>query len=736
MCGNGVFHAATGLLAALCVAAGGEARADVPSPPSSPPPLPAEVLLYAQNLTREVLFPRYCNSSSQSVHWDVGHAQMWGFCAALQTQLWAVGGKREAGLMVGAKGCLLHLAAQANATRTADFFTSFPMMLAFVTLQRSDSPAKLTKPEAAEVQAYVYKTFETAALGSNNQHYQRGAGLVLAAQTFPSAPKASEWLAYGQAVLQLVVDAGDITEDAPNYNKIDLTYLWLLADLLGDTKALSSNLSFRAMFERFAAQIGPAGGIPSYGDSGAARKDAAAANYTSRSPYENDWGGFMAGFMRASAEYPDGGGGLAAAAAALFASRTLQPYGGAYGDVSAVFRLLYAVPWGATAPPPDPAALGRLQYSRVLTRRDVHGPATPGKVVLRAGGGDASGFLLSDVYASQIPVPPHAHENQHGQVNWYEFGGYPLASSLGYDNRGPADSNLLLMRPASSSFPHPVPKFRAGAWERASIPTIRMRPRASATHVLVTGLTLRVEWDGKPIVFAAARLVLVGPHGTTALDLFSDCDRQWRAGAGVHVSAATEPGQGSARPTPACVWSLPQGKGGDAGAMSLSTRLNLTIDTALYPEMRCDWRLSRNDDVTRTFIMRFDTEDLGGSDGDPAVIDFHASELNFAPRLNEQTLRVGTRAAAPAPAPAHRNGRTAAVGGQARARAVAARNDSVSFMGYSSWFRYDCQLNRTMVLSGLEGVLLVHDSLLVGKDTAAAAPNAGPVRTTLALCIA
>jgi hypothetical protein len=377
------------LVLGLCVAA--EAA---PSSPRTPPllePLPTEVLLYAQNLTREVLFPRYCNSSSERIHWDVGHAQIWGFCAALQTQLWVVGGKQEASLMVGAQGCLLRLAAQANVTKTADFFTSFPMMLAFATLQRSDSPAKLTASEVAEVRAYVYKAFKTAVPGSNNQHYQRGAGLVLAAQTFPSAPLAKEWLAYGKAVLKLVVGAGDITEDAPNYNKIDLTYLWLLADLLGDTKALSSSPSFRAMFERFAAQIGPAGGIPSYGDSGAARKDAAPANYTGRSPYENNWGGFLAGFMRASVEYPDGGS-FAAAAAALFASRTLQPYGEAYGDVSAIFRLLYAVPWGGGAPAPDPTALGRLQYSRVLTRRDVHGPDTPGKVVLRAGAGNASGF--------------------------------------------------------------------------------------------------------------------------------------------------------------------------------------------------------------------------------------------------------------------------------------------------------------------------------------------------------
>jgi hypothetical protein len=330
--------------------------------------------------------------------------------------------------------------------------------------------------------------------------------------------------------------------------------------------------------------------------------------------------------------------------------------------------------------------------------------------------------VLSDLYGSQIPVPPHAHENQHGQVNWYEWGGYPLVASLGYDNRGPADSNLLLVRPASSSFPHAVPKFRAATWEHASIPTVRMRPRASETKVLVTSLTLRVEWDGKPIDFSAARIVLAGRHGTTDLHLFSGgCDdARWHTGAGVRVNATTAPGRGGDLPVPACMWSLPQGKGGDAGALFISTSLNLTIDTELYPEMLCDWRLSRNDDVTRTFIMRFDVRTANARD--PSVIDFHASELNLCPSLDEQTLRVVTRAAVPA---AHHGYASAPRGSGGGAQATL--NDSLAFLSYSSWFRYDTQLNRTMVLSGPEGVLLVHDSLDVGAATAAAAPSGGPI---------
>ena len=56
-----------------------------------------------------------------------------------------------------------------------------------------------------------------------------------------------------------------------------------------------------------------------------------------------------------------------------------------------------------------------------------------------------------------------------------------------------------------------------------------------ADVVTISSLTLRVEWDGKPIVFSAAKLVLQGPGGTKAVPLFENSSR-WRAAAGVTVA--------------------------------------------------------------------------------------------------------------------------------------------------------------------------------------------------------
>ena len=649
----------------------------------------ASVLEYVSNLTATQLYPKYCNTSSPKVHWDVGHQDVLAFCSALHAMLWQLGGQTDDALASRSKEALTALVAQANATRSVDFFTSYPMARAFQLLRDG---TKLSSAEAAAAQAMVEKTFKPALPGSNNQHYQRAAGLALAAQLFPKAKKTASWTQYAKAVMKLVSSAGDITEDAPNYNKIDFVFLWVIADVLGEPRALEGK-SFKAMFARFACQISPSGAIASYGDSGSANKAESASNFTGAAPWSNDWDGFVAGFVRAATVYkpPYGGAFAQAAQTMLTQGRLLQPRGAEYGDVGMAFRLLFAVQWGSAErmPAPDAKALDELAgRSAVLTRRDIHSDSTPDKVVMRGGG--AGAFLVSDLYGSEVPVPPHAHENQHGQVNWYEYGSFPLTSSLGYDNRGPADTNLLLIRDASSSFPHAVPKFKNITWIHASVPTSRMRPDAKTTRVTLTHLTLRIEWDGSPIVFSAAEFALSGSGGKLDLKLFDDVSR-WRGPKGLTLKKVKD-----AAGEPSIEFSLPKGKGGQAGAIMLNTVLpNVTVDTLQFSSIVCNWKISNNRDTTRTFIIRLTT------DSNPQL-DYHASELNFAPVLGERALLVET---------------------------AAASNDSIAFIPYSSWFAYDHSLNRTMLLAADEGVVLVQDSLDVGASAVSGgqALAAGPI---------
>lgn len=50
----------------------------------------------------------------------------------------------------------------------------------------------------------------------------------------------------------------------------------------------------------------------------------------------------------------------------------------------------------------------------------------------------------------------------------------PLVSSLGYNNRGPADTNMFVVRPENDTFPHAVPHFPAQRWVEAVLPSVRM----------------------------------------------------------------------------------------------------------------------------------------------------------------------------------------------------------------------------------------------------------------------
>lgn len=580
------------------------------------------VLDYVATLTATVLIPKYCNASNPNVHWDTEHADVWAFCAAVQSRLWVYGGRQDHGLAEGSKKCFMRLVAQANSTKVVSFFTNYPMMLAYADLYDGGS---LSPSETAATEAMVIKTFQPQPPESNNQHYQRAAGLVLAARIFPHVASANEWLSYGSAVMKIVTDAGDITENAPNYNRIDAVFLWILGDLLHQSSALRSP-SYLAMWLRFARQISPSGAIPSYGDSGGANALEADAGFTGPAPWANAWDGFVAGFVRAASECKDEHGGpLAAAAAKMFsAGRRLQPLGSVYGDVGAAFRLLFAVPWAASPamPQANNSGLARLlEGGAVLTRQDAHGPLTPDKVVLR--GEAASAFVLSDLYSIQVPVPPHAHENQHGQVNWYEAYGYPLASSLGYDNRGPADSNLLLVRPASDSFPHAIPKFPKSKWLTATVPTSRMVPATGNGNVTLKRLTLRIEYDGSPIIFSVAQFRLAGSlqDADHVIEVFNNASA-WEVSDKV-FAVSTNDTNGN----PAIEFRLPSGRSGQAGAQMLSICLpDVIVDTKRFSTIRCEWKISSNADVTRTFIIRLATDSM-------AQIDFHASELNFAPRL-------------------------------------------------------------------------------------------------------
>ena len=61
------------------------------------------------------------------------------------------------------------------------------------------------------------------------------------------------------------------------------------------------------------------------------------------------------------------------------------------------------------------------------------------------------------------------------------------------------------------------------------------------------------------------------------------------------------------------------------------------------------------------------------------------------------------------------------------ATGASAGNDSLATLRYAGWFSFDITHNRTMLLAGPEGVLLVRDTLKVGARAAKNRLRAGPI---------
>ena len=71
-----------------------------------------------------------------------------------------------------------------------------------------------------------------------------------------------------------------------------------------------------------------------------------------------------------------------------------------------------------------------------------------------------------------------------------------------YPSSAPVSCRLIIFFAGIGSR---TPKFDAGVWEHTSLPTKRLGLHA----VNITELTLRIEWDGKPIVAAPDNTLVI-----------------------------------------------------------------------------------------------------------------------------------------------------------------------------------------------------------------------------------
>lgn len=144
-----------------------------------------------------------------------------------------------------------------------NFFTPYPFCYAY---QRLDQAGRLKSSFKADATIFAENRFKRKEFADqteeiHNRNFARACGLEYCSQLWPDSPKAKKWHNYAVDFWDLFMSLEDVPENAPNYNELDVCYIWVLSDLLGNTDQLNRK-SIQDFFMRFANQLAPSGKIP------------------------------------------------------------------------------------------------------------------------------------------------------------------------------------------------------------------------------------------------------------------------------------------------------------------------------------------------------------------------------------------------------------------------------------------------------------------------------------------
>lgn len=532
------------------------------------------------------------------------------------------------------------LAERVDTLREVDFFSPYPLTYAW----RAAREGQRTDPALdAALERFAAKRFRARdTLNLNNQTMIRACGLELAAQTWPALPQAQGWHAYALTIAALLEKIEDIPENAPNYNTLDLTCTWLLTDLL-KRPDLAARPGIVAMYRRFRDQVAPSGFIAPYGDSGTAPRV-----FAPDWPMHSPWAHYVAAFERAAREYREPTLRWAAQRMAQAGARHM-PLSDGYTDIEALFYFSFAVDWTDA----QCAARQPQVASQVLTRRDAGDSAALDKLILAASRAPGTAFVMSDLYCRGA----HGHPNQHGAITYFEFRDTPLLTALGYNNREPAEANLVYVGSAAAPFPHKPDGFTPAVWHEASLPTARLPLYDPAQPFLrrIDQLGFRIAAGQRGVLFSAANLRLAGgAQPALVLDELRD-PAGWQGHPGAGADGLT--------------WTIAPGV-----FLWEKAGFNKVFDCRAYPLLQFRWRLSNNDERARPVIVRVHT----GAE----TLDYHAQATQLAPTLLS-------------------------------AQVVERDGVQRGTLRYAGWFTPDTTLCRQLALTA-SGVLVVRDTLVPG----------------------
>lgn len=575
---------------------------------------------------------------------NVGHIHDAAYCAADEMMAYHWTGKtwyaQRALMRIKA---IVHLMA---GKKTGDFFFFLP----FTSAYRSLVAGGFVTPQfKRRVGAFVSHGFVVGDWDDLfNQTIWRSCGLELAAQTWPEAPNAKMWHRYAQHIYDLLAKQQDVTEDATNYYLFDLWGTFELSDLLHRPQVLHEP-GIRAMFTRLRDQVSPAGFMPPYGDSGSPDRQ---INW----PMSNLWSYYVAAFERAAKTYHDPSYCWAAQRMAAWGAKW-APLGNAYGNTADLFALGYAAKWTDRAIKPVTPKIG----SQILTRRTPHNHSALDKLILAPSRQPSAPFLLADLFVRSY----HAHYSQMGAIDYYEYNNLPLLTTMGYNNRGPSNVDLVMMRPAGQSFPIIPGRYPADHWNQLDIPTKLLGiPQGGGPNERTIGgsIALRVNVPKGGVVFSLGGISLRGANNAKIVLDSCQSSRGWPRLPAIKAIGPHD--------KPCLSWALPR-----QGALYLTkTGFTQTFNDRKFPILRIWWKFSNNHISVRPLIIVFK--------GRPGGVWIHAQLAQLAANLTQAKVE-------------HKDG------------------IQYGLMRYTDWFTPNTTLLRQMVVTG-HGVLVVRDVLRPG----------------------
>jgi hypothetical protein len=325
--------------------------------------------------------------------------------------------------------------------------------------------------------------------GAQNQAMIKAAGTAYCLSSIPSLllneSVGSTYSAYIEAVWNdfSIRAQGDTTENAPQYNVIFLSGLWVLVHANQTRRNwLRNSANAFHMFTDFAEQVSPLGVLPSYGDDGLGTPLV----------FAGDWASVLAFAGRLYDNHVTGNGNLLevsqlqAAALRVWQFNTAGPLTTTAGDAVGVFlhpvRSTQPLFHMALLDSPTAnelqlgAAVADPYGSEALATVTTRVPETPDKVVLvsndnQQASKSAALFACADVFSS--PFAYHAHAQQVGALAMLSMGDAVLLYGLGYNNRLANQSNTMVL---SRSKPLSMAAVMQGVWQTAVLPTSNLEP--------------------------------------------------------------------------------------------------------------------------------------------------------------------------------------------------------------------------------------------------------------------